>query len=81
MRKVRRGLVGRWMKDKRLKVKTLDDKDKETFRERTVVLENLPLHIRPNELASQIAKYGAITSIELPVYDSFIQQQLESKVK
>lgn len=46
----------------------------ETFRERTVVLTGVPSHIRPAELASEVAKYGAITSIELPTYDKVVQE-------
>lgn len=51
----------------------------ETFRERTVVLTGVPSHIRPAELASEVAKYGAITSIELPTYDKVVQEQIDSK--
>ena len=35
--------------------------------------------MRPDELASEMARYGAVTSIELPTYDKFVQAQIDEK--
>ena len=72
MNKVRRGLLPTWIQEKKLKVKTLEDRSKEAHRDRTVVLDGIPSHLRPDELASAMAKYGAITNIELPTVDQFV---------
>jgi hypothetical protein len=70
---VRRGLLKQWMNDKLLKVKTLKDKKAESFKERTIILSGFPSHMNYNELASELCKYGAITSIEAPTIDTYIE--------
>lgn len=72
MNKVRRGLLQTWIHEKKLKLKTLEDRNKEVHKDRTVIMNGIPSHLRPDELASEMAKYGAITNIELPTVDQFV---------
>jgi hypothetical protein len=37
--------------------------------------------MRQEDIASFMAKYGAITSIEAPTIDSYVQQKLQEKGK
>jgi len=76
---VKRGLRKTWMYDKLLKVKTLKDRQQETFKERTIIIQNLPSHISPEELSDNLSTFGAITSIEAPTIDNYVQAQLEEK--
>lgn len=67
------------MHDKLLKVRTLGDRDAETHGERTVILTGIAQHARPEELAAALANYGAITSIEVPTIDKYVEAQLEER--
>ena len=79
MKKVRRGLLPQWLQEKKLKVKTVTDMDRETHGDRTVVLAALPSHMSPEELAAVVSQYGAVTGIELPTVDEFVQAQIDEK--
>ena len=70
---VRRGMRKHWQQDKLLKVKTLKDEVTESHGERTIVISGIPSHLNSEDLATSMSKYGAITSIEAPSVDSFIQ--------
>lgn len=76
---VRRGIIRQWMHDKLLKCKTLKDQKAETFQERTVILQGFPSHMTSDELARELCKFGAITSIEAPTIDAFVEAQKEEK--
>ena len=76
---VRRGMRKHWEQDRLLKVKTLKDEKSESHSSRTIILSNLPSHLNAGDLATTMSDYGAITSIEAPSVDSFIQSQLEQK--
>ena len=76
---VRRSLRKVWMSDKLLKVKTLKDRTQETFKDRTVIIDNIPSHITREELADHLSKFGAVTAVEAPTLDSYVDAQLEEK--
>lgn len=53
--------------------------DKETHTDRTVILSDIPSHLSADELAGVVSEFGAITSIELPTVDTFVQAQIDEK--
>lgn len=69
---VRRALWRKWIDDKLLKIKSKKDEQVENHGDRTLILSNIPSHLRQEDIASFMAKYGAITSIEAPSMDSYI---------
>ena len=66
MLNVRRALRKEWINDKLLKVRTIEDKNLETHGLRTVILQNIPLSVQPDEIARSLSRFGAITEVELP---------------
>ena len=76
LRAVRRKLREKWVDDRLMKVRTLKDKDTERHSDRTLVLKDIPAHITADELINKLGQYGAITAIELPCVDSYIQDKL-----
>ena len=73
---VKRGLRKHWEQEKLLKVKTLKDERAESHAERTIVMANLPSSMKADDIPDILSPFGAITSIEAPTIDSFVQSQL-----
>ena len=61
-------------------MRTLKDEKKESFNERTIVLQDFPSHFHQvGEIADMVSCFGAITSVEAPTLDSYVMAQLEEK--
>ena len=70
---VRRALRKLWVEDRLLKVKTIQDQKEENHTERTVVAHGLQSHLEPAQLAAAFARFGAVTSVELPTMDRVLE--------
>mmetsp|Transcript_24320 Transcript_24320/g.37598 ORF Transcript_24320/g.37598 Transcript_24320/m.37598 type:complete len:149 (+) Transcript_24320:472-918(+) len=79
MKAVKRGLRKYWIQDKLLKIKTNKDKFTEEHKNRTLVVSGLQSHTTAEDLVNHFGKYGAITLVEAPTIDSYVQAQMEEK--
>jgi hypothetical protein len=62
-----------WLDDKLLKLKTIEDKNNETFDNRTIVLREIPVTYKENTLIDIMSQFGAVVGIELPMYNKKLQ--------
>ena len=77
-----------WIEDRKIKLKTRDDLTYETFDNRTitvkcldtVIVQNLPIHLRSNKLVEVFSAYGSLTSIELPTKNVAIENEIKYKM-
>lgn len=69
-----------WIEDRKIKLKTRDDLTYETFDNRTVIVQNLPIHLRSNKLVEVFSAYGSLTSIELPTKNVAIENEIKHKM-
>jgi len=76
---VKRGLWKHWIKDKLLKMRTLEDKERENFHARTLIVTDLASHSQGEDIATYLGRFGAITNVEAPTLDAYVQAQLEEK--
>lgn len=72
---VRKGLRKHWIKDKLLKLRTLDDF--ESFNDRSIIVTNFPSHVKQVDLINAFQPFGAVTSVEIPTVDAVINSRLE----
>ena len=79
MKSVKRGLWKHWIKDKLLKMRTLEDKERENFHARTLIVTDLASHSQGEDIATYLGRFGAITNVEAPTLDAYVQAQLEEK--
>ena len=70
---VRRALRKLWVEDRLLKVKTIKDQKEESHKERTIVAHGIQSHLDVEHLAAAFARFGAVTTVELPTVDRVVQ--------
>ena len=70
---VRRALRKLWVEDRLLKVKTVKDQKDESHKARTVVAHGIQSHLDVQHLAAAFARFGAVTTVELPTVDRVVQ--------
>jgi len=70
---VRRALRKLWVEDRLLKVKTIKDQKEESHKERTIVAHGIQSHLDVQHLAAAFARFGAVTTVELPTVDRVVQ--------
>ena len=74
---VRKGLRKQWIKDKLLKLRTIEDF--ESFNDRSIVVTNFPSHIKQVDLINAFQSFGALISVEIPTVDAVINSRLEEQ--
>ena len=79
VKSVKRGLWKHWIKDKLLKMRTLEDREQENFHARTLIITDFASHCTGEDVTSVLSSFGAITSVEAPTLDAYVQAQLAEK--
>jgi len=73
-------LYNKWIEDKLLKAKLSADLTYETLGNRTVVMNELPIHYRTKDLFEHMTMFGTIVGVELPMKDAEIEHHLKQKL-
>jgi RNA recognition motif-containing protein len=79
--KLARKLRTTWIQDKKLKVKVFDDIKQEVFANRTVLVEGLPSTYKESNLSELFNTFGAVSGIELPLFDQFAEEAMLTQGK
>jgi hypothetical protein len=77
---LREALRNCWIKDKKLKLKTQEDLTYETFDNRTIIVQNLPSHIKGHHLIDFFSNFGAVAGVELPTKNLAVEKEIKAKV-
>lgn len=69
-----------WLEDRKIKLKSKEDMGYEIFDHRTVIVRGLPAHFHKQEVLSLFSNFGSLVSIELPLKNLAIENELKAKV-
>jgi len=68
-----------WFRNRLLKVRTHEDAELESIRNRTLLVQNIPQYILENGISKNFSKFGSILKIDLPMTDRRIQKLKDDK--
>lgn len=69
-----------WLEDRKIKLKSKEDIGYEIYDHRTVIVRGLPLNFKKDELLQIFSNFGSLVSIELPIKNLAIEEELKNKV-
>ena len=69
-----------WLEDRKIKLKSKEDMGYENFDHRTVIVRGIPAHYHRNDIVSLFSNFGSLVSIELPLKNLAIENELKSKI-
>lgn len=69
-----------WLEDKKLKLKGLEELGYESFNHRTIIVQNIPVHFKKENLVELFSRYGAVTGVELPTKNATIEEEIKNKL-
>jgi hypothetical protein len=69
-----------WLEDRKIKLKSKEDMAYENFDHRTVIVRGIPAHYHRNDIVSLFSNFGSLVSIELPLKNLAIENELKSKI-
>ncbi len=69
-----------WLEDRKIKLKSKEDMGYEIFDHRTVIVRGLPNHYHRKDVLSLFSNFGSLVSIELPLKNLAIENELKDKV-
>ena len=69
-----------WLEDRKIKLKSKEDMGYEIFDHRTVIIRGLPNHYHRKDVLSLFSNFGSLVSIELPLKNLAIENELKDKV-
>lgn len=73
-------LHNKWIEDKKLKAKAQIDLTYETYNNRTLVVNKLPIQYKIKEVLQLFQDMGSVVAIDLPMKNIEIEEYLKDKV-
>lgn len=61
-----------WVEDKKVKLMVNEELSYETYEHRTIIVQNIPIHYRPDDVVQMFSTYGSVVSVEMPTKNQAI---------
>jgi RNA recognition motif-containing protein len=69
-----------WVEDRKIKLKTSEELGYESFDHRTIIVRNIPTHLKSKQLIEIFTSFGALVNIELPSKNIAIEEEIKNKL-